>query len=479
MSDARSPAPRRRIGARLRRLLAALTVTSAAGGAAAALSAAVPATVGAQSVERPEAFDAAGRLPVITPVVAARLRLGPPAWRVTGDYRAARLYSLGDSGYVVVVTRPSGVVERYSLTAADRQYLRDRTRDLPPGIDEQIAEGLAEAAAAVTGSARNAFLRDQTIIGLTIYAPSFSYAVTNETAGRIATYLLMSGASFFGAMSLSREFEISATQNRLSTLGAVHGGGAGFGLLYALDASEDGQAAGIFTGALAGTAAGLYFGQGMTQAQVAGAGFGMDALGLVTAGYLGAAGSFNERDQASRLAAAGVVLAGLTGAPLGALYPRFVGYNVTAGDVSTLWFTGGLGALGASTLIANSDPTAGQIMLTLASGFIAGTVAGDRLLVKRLDHSTGDASLVGLGAAAGALMGAGVSVLIDTDRSNEALIAGLATLGGIGGVAAAEYYSSPRHDAGRLATRLKLSPTGLALAAARREGVHPILSVSF
>jgi len=280
-------------------------------------------------------------------------------------------------------------------------------------------------------------------------------------------------------MSLSREIAISSTQNRLSTLGAVHGGGAGFGLLYALKASEDGQAAGIFGGSLAGTAAGLYFGRGMTQAQVAATGFGMDALGLVTAGYVGAAGAFNERDQASRLGAASVVLAGLIGAPLGAEYPRFVGYNVTAGDVTTLWFTGGLGALAASALIANGDPSSGQIMLTLASGFIAGTVAGDRLLVKRLDHSPGDASLVGLGAAAGALMGAGVSVLIDTDRSNNALIAGLATLGGIGGIAASEYYTSPRQDAGRLAARFKLSPTGLALAAARQRGVHPILSVSF
>jgi hypothetical protein len=71
----------------------------------------------AQAVERPEPFDSAGRVAAITPSVAARLQLGPPAWRITGNYQEARLYSLGDGGYVIIVTRPSGAVERYSVTA--------------------------------------------------------------------------------------------------------------------------------------------------------------------------------------------------------------------------------------------------------------------------------------------------------------------------------------------------------------------------
>jgi hypothetical protein len=439
----------------------------------------LPAGVRAQEVERPEPFDSTGRVVAITPMAAARLMLGPPAWRITGDYREARLYSSAE-GYVIVVTRRDGTVERYPIADQDREFLRVRTSGLPPDLEGQIAREVTEATRAVTsGEARGAFIRDQTILGFTVYAPSFAYAVTNEAAGRVATYLVVAGGSFFGASSLSREFSISPAQNRLATLGALHGGGAGFGLTYALGTSNDGQAAGIFIGSLAGTAAGLYFGRDFTGPQVAAAAFGADALGLMTAGLVGASGGFDARDDASRLGAAMVVGAAALGAPLGAMYPGLVSYNVTGGDVATLWFTGALGALGATAFVADNDPSSRAILVALTSGFAVGTVAGDRFLVKRFDHSSGDASLVGLGTAAGALMGAGVSVLLDTDRSNESLIIGLATLGGIAGIAATEYYIAPRDDAGRLAMNVKLLPAGLALAAARQRGTHPILSITF
>jgi hypothetical protein len=477
MPDARPARPRR---VRVRRRLAPAALAAALATASAVLGGlAFPTAARAQSVERPVPFDSAGRLPVITPVAAARLKLAPPAWRVTGDYREARLYSLGNGGYVVAVTRPGGTVERYSLTAADRAYLAERTRNLPPGLDEQISAGLAEAARTITGEARNAFVRNQTLLGLTVYAPSFAYAVTNEAAGRVAIWLLVSGGTFFGASSLARDITITPTMNNLATLGAIHGGAAGWGLTYALGARNDGKAVGIFLGSLAGTAAGLYFGKSMTPAQVAGTAFGADALALMTAGLFGGAGAYQGSSGDARAAAAGIVAAAAVGAPLGGMYPKMVSYNVTAGDITTLWFTGGLGALGATSFVANSNPNDRKILYALVPGFIAGTFAGDRLLVKRLDHSGADAGYVGLGAAAGALMGAGVSVLLDSDHSNKALVTSLSTLGGIGGIAAAEYYTAPKSDAGRLASHLRVSPAGLAMAVARREGVHPILSVSF
>src|SRR5215210_754790 len=64
----------------------------------------------AQVVETPQAFDSAGRLMAITPSIAARLQLGPPAWRVIGDYTEARLYSVGGDAYVLAVTRRDGSV---------------------------------------------------------------------------------------------------------------------------------------------------------------------------------------------------------------------------------------------------------------------------------------------------------------------------------------------------------------------------------
>ena len=441
---------------------------------------AVPAALRAQeAVERPEPFDSTGRVTAITPMAAARLMLGPPAWRITGDYREARLYSSAE-GYVIVVTRHDGTVERYAIANADREFLRVRTSELPPDLESQIAREVSSATEAVaSGGARGAFIRDQTILGFAVYAPSFAYAVTNEPAGRVATYLIVAGGSFFGASSLSRDFAISPAQNRLATLSALHGGAAGFGLTYALNTSGDGQAAGIFVGSLMGTAAGLYFGRGVTDPQVASAAFGTDALALMAAGLFGAGGAFDDRDNSSRVAAAAVVGAGALGAPLGMLYPRYVGYNVTAGDVATLWFTGALGALGATTFIAGGDPSNSDILFALTGGFALGTFAGDRFLVKRFDHSATDASLVALGTVAGSLMGAGVSVLLDTDDPDPALTTGLATLGGIAGIAATEYFTAPRDDAGKLALNVKLLPTGLLMAAAKQRGEHPILSITF
>src|SRR5687767_1986326 len=85
----------------------------------------------AQVVETPQPFDSAGRLMAITPAIATRLQLGPPAWRVIGDYTEARLYAIGGDAYVLAVTRRDGSVERYSLTGADRDYLRERASTLP------------------------------------------------------------------------------------------------------------------------------------------------------------------------------------------------------------------------------------------------------------------------------------------------------------------------------------------------------------
>ena len=115
----------------------------------------------------------------------------------------------------------------------------------------------------------------------------------------------------------------------------------------------------------------------------------------------------------------------------------------------------------------------------LTAGFLGGLVAGDRLLVKRFDHTRSEAALVNLGAAAGALMGAGVFVLVDSDRNSDELALSLATLGGIGGIAATEYFLATRADAGRLGARLQFNPAGLAMAAGGVRGQHAILRFEF
>ena len=462
-------------------------------------------TAAAQAVERPEAFDSAGRVMVVTPSIAARLELLPPAWRITGDYREARLFALGDESYVVVVQRRSGDVERYSITKEDRAYLRAKTSSLPPDLAEQLRTGFSDAVrgareVAAAPSSRTAFVVNQTALGFLVYGPSFAAAVTNEDAGRIATYLLVSGGSFFAASAYAQAYGITPAQNRLASWGAVHGGLGGLGLTYGLGATNDGQAAGVFVGSLAGTVAGVYFGNELSLAEVQAANFGADALAIVALGVTGAMNGFESGSGISRRTSVATIAgAGLVGYPLGVMYPGRVRYNVTDGDVITLYASGGVGTL-LGLAVAEATKAAGSgRLLGVGLGFAAGAVAGDPLLVRRFDHSFSQGLLVVLGGAMGSLMGAGVYALASDDRSNDAALATLAALGGAAGIMGAGYFSAPPDDArsgGQPAapaaprtsptsvpptssSRLQFSPTAAALAAAGVPGRHPILSVRF
>ena len=447
----------------------------------------------AQVVERPEPFDSAGRVQAITPTIAARLQLQPPAWRITGDYREARLFASGDGGWVIVVTRRDLSQERYAVTAADRDYLRAKTANLPPGLVEQITTTVTSTAreglqTVQQPSARGAFITSQALLGLGVYAPSFAYAVTNEGAGRVATYLLVAGGTYFAAASLSREMRITPPQNVLATQMALSGGAAGWALAYAADAPDDGRAASIFVGSLAGTAAGLWLGRDMNSAGAMAASSGSNGLALVAAGVMAATGTLDEKvDGGSpRAAALGLVAAGVMGYPLGARYARTTSYNVTGGDVGTLWVAGGIGTAAAGTILAAIDTDSEEpVYVGLTAGFLAGVLAGDRLLVRRFDHSWGQAATVAAGAVGGGLMGAGVAVLVDQEDPNAAVVLGLLTAGAATGVGVANWLTTTPADArhgvrtGAAPRRVRVDATALAMAAGRVPGRHALVSVSF
>ena len=434
--------------------------------------------LGAQVVETPEPFDSAGRVLAITPSVAAELQLLPPSWRITGDYQDARLFRLGNEGYVLVVTRRNGTVERYSITNEDREYLRARTAVLSPRAQELLRDGLARAGRnAVERARNNSFIRNQTLLGLAIYAPAFSAAITNNAAGRTAAYLLVAGGTFFGASSIARDYEITRAQERLSTHAAITGALAGWGATYALEASDDAQAAAIFIGGIGGTAAGLIAGHRMTEGEVAAATFGSWASALTAAGAFAA---FNdEDDNNSRGIIAGVVAAGLAGYPAGQLYARNASYHVTAGDVWTLWATGLLGANLVAVPLVDSDVHDNTASAITTAGFVAGIIAGDRFIVRRFDYQRGDGILLLTGTAAGMLMGSGLYALVDREGRNDQLSAGLAVLGGAAGLAISHYYLSPVDDSDRFGERLKFDPSGALMAAAGVPGTHPILRLTF
>jgi hypothetical protein len=434
---------------------------------------AVPAM--AQVVETPVPFDSAGRLMALTPEIAARLSLGPPAWRVVGDYSEARLYSLGAGSYVLAVTRRDGAVERYSLTEADRQYLFQRTSTLPPSMSRARGE-------------RGEFLRDQTILGLAVYAPAFAIAITDDNAGGVSAYLLMAGATFFGASQVARDFTITPAMRSLSTNVALHGAAAAGALAWAFDgsdnahdnASDDWIAAATFVGGIGGTVGGLIAGNRMTGGEAAASGFGADVAALTMLGGIAATQGGEELDEIKRLDAVLLVGAAAVGYPLGYMYPRSVSYKVTEGDVGTLWVSGLVGASAAGVFLADGNLELRPTAIALTAGFLGGIAAGDRLLVRRYDHSPGDATMLGLGGIAGGLIGLGIANLIDDDEDqNDRLAAGLFTAGAIGGVGITHNLIAPGRDTGRFSSRLQFNPAGAAFAVAGIEGHHSVFSFSF
>ncbi len=450
--------------------------------AAAALAAASTSPARAQAVETPQPFDSAGRVMAITPAIAAKLGLIPPAWRVTGDYAQARLYALGDGAFVLVVTRRGGSVERYALTASDRDYLRTRTSTLPPTVEEEVEKQVGHAARRTLDTvARSAFIRNQTVLGLVLYGPLAATAMTTDDAGRAATYLLVAGGTFFGASELSRDIVVSQPMNQLATHAALRGTLAGTGLVYAVGGRTRGQAAAAFAGGLAGTGLGLWAGRGMNDGEATASGFGSDVAALVTFALIRPHyGTNAQGDEYLTKSQAGLLVGvGLTGYPLGAWYARRAPYDVTGGDVHTMWVTGAIGALASSAFIVGNDPSESTTAYTLTSGFLVGVVAGDRLLVRRIDHTRPAAATIGLGAVAGGLMGAGVFVLTSRNRNNDVLAVTMGTLGAVGGVALSERLFPSEPDARRSASRVEFTPAGLALAAAGLSGRFPVLHVSF
>jgi len=223
----------------------------------------------AQVVERPVPFDNAGQVLVMTPYIAQRAALSAPWWPVSGDFTEARLYTVNDSTFVLTVGRRSGVVERYNLTAADRDAIRAIVSRLP--VDVITARN----------DARNAFIKNQTILGLLAYGPAFAGAIADNGAGRTAGYLVVAGGTFFAASEISRRTFISRAQSDLGFNMGHNGALAGWATMYVFNASDRAQAAGAFVGGLTGTALGLTSARNMTEADAVGTAFGSDIGALI------------------------------------------------------------------------------------------------------------------------------------------------------------------------------------------------------
>jgi hypothetical protein len=431
----------------------------------------------AQVVERPVPFDSEGRLFVMTPYIAGRAALQAPWWPVSGDFAQARLYTVTDSSYILTVTRRTGVVERYTLSIADRDAIRAIVSRLPQEVIEP------------RNDARNSFIRNQTLLGLGVYGPTFAAAVGDNGAGYTAAYLVVAGGSFFAASEISRRTFISRAQNDLSTNTGRNGALAGWGTTFLMGMTDRAQAAGAFIGGITGTALGLGIARNMSEADAVGAGFGADISALIAWGTTEALGGeerctiVNEvyrcTDRFSDKAQVALILgSGLLGYPLGVLYPRNARYNVTPGDIQTLYTTTWLGALAGVSFLPESPKTSTAYAAATAGG-VVGLIAGDRFLVRRFDHGRSEAGRVMLGTGAGALMGAGIAALINTDLDSPQLVFGMATAGGLLGLIVAETYVDAAADAGRRGARISFNTASILSMAAGTPGNHSLITVRF
>lgn len=432
---------------------------------------------GAQVIERPVPFDSAARVTVLTPMIAERARLGPPSWPVAGDFTEARLYTVTDSTYILTVRRGTGVVERYNLTAVDREAIRVRVSGLPPEVVRE------------RNDAGNAFIRNQTLLGIFIYGPAFAAAIGDNAAGALAGYLVVAGGSFFAASEIARRNFISRPQNDLSfNTGRNFALGTG-GLVYVFGGGDKAQAAGAFIGGLAGSGLGLRLGRGMTESEAVGAGFGADLGALIAWGTVNtlegeectvSPEGFPTCDDgfSDKAKVLTIIASGLVGYPLGVLYPKNSSYNVTPGDIQTLWPAALVGVVAGISFLPES-PKESTAFGAGTLGGILGVLAGDRFLVRRADHSRTDASRLMLGTLAGGLMGAGVAALIDTDLENPQMVFALTTVGGLTGLIVTERTIDPRADAGRQRVRVTFNPSGLAMIATGTKGMHSLLTVRF
>ena len=429
----------------------------------------------AQIVERPVSFDNAGQVMVMTPYIADRAALRAPWWPVSGDFTEARLYTVNDSTYVLTVGRRSGVVERYTLSAADREAIRAIVSRLPRDV------------IAARVDARNSFVRNQTLLGLAAYGPAFATAISDNGASQVAGYLVVAGGSFFAASEISRRTLISRPQSDLAFNMGHNGALAGLATMYIFKAHTRGQSAGAFVGGLVGTGLGLGIARRWTEADAVATGFGSDLGALigygVTVAVRGERGCStdlfgNDTCKANRAQVTTILASGIVGYPMGLLYPRNARYHVTAGDVNTLWSGAIVGALTGAAFLPES-PKRSVAATAVTSGGVLGVILADRFLVQRKDHGRTDATQLFLGTVAGSLMGAGVANIFTNAHHNPGPVFALAAVGGLAGIIGTELYLQPSPDTGRGRIGLTFNPESIFLTAAHAPGNHPLLTVRF
>ncbi|HCT57078.1 MAG TPA: hypothetical protein DGD08_07665 [Gemmatimonas aurantiaca] len=447
-------------------LSAALMATASIGPIVAPLTAQV-----APVIETALPFDSAGRITTITPSLASRLSLTAPAWPVSGGFREARLYRGEQGAAVLVVQRTDASIARYAL---DESAVTALSRAVEAGLvavgrssERLVGAGTGGTGVELSQPAGNAFVRNQTFLGLAAYGPATA-ALFSEGGGAAigGGYFLGAGASFFVAARIVKNRPVTRAQ----ALRSAHGGtrGALIGLGIAGIAGANGGAAwgsSVLAGAIGGTTAGFVQARGLSDGEAASAGLFADLAMLTTGGIAATSGAFDGREvgpgeslvrpyrhtdnslrPAGKVAIGASIVAGVVGYALGPRYARRAAYNVTSGDAGVVLTSAMLGGVGL-TALANGGLDDRAAYGAATAGVLAGALFADRVFVRRKDRTSADGALTQLGGIAGALIGAGFAAMADFEERG---VAALAASGGLLGLLAADHLIAPPADAGPL-----------------------------
>jgi hypothetical protein len=247
-----------------------------------------------------------------------------------------------------------------------------------------------------------------------------------------------------------------------------------------------GIAAAIVTGSLASTAAGFVMGRTLTDGEAKGATWGSTFAAATTAGVIGATGAYKGGENRGEVL--GIIGAGLIGYPLGLNWVRRSKFGITAGDAQAVSYPALIGAAALTSLV--SEDADQEVAFSLATvGFVAGSFIGARTFAKPYDLTESEASVLGLGMGAGALIGLAIPTLAESNSPQAWL--GVPAAGALLGLLAARSLvnpgrvdgrrtSAPNAERGARRFAVRATPENLLFAMkARQRTAASLLSISF
>lgn len=152
-------------------------------------------------IEKPVAFDGAGKVMVISRALRDQLKLFP----VVGDFASARLLQ-SDATFVLEVTLNNGNRERTVLSADEADKLRQQ-------VESSLA---ASPTSTINQKGRGLFLLSQLPIALAAYSPGLLAITRVSGTNAVALYMIGAAAFYFGPMYLTRHASMTEAQATMS-----------------------------------------------------------------------------------------------------------------------------------------------------------------------------------------------------------------------------------------------------------------------